>query len=105
RHGFYCPMPFEPVYDYSFDGVMKSWESSLQRLGLARIDILYVHDIGRLTHGDRHEVSFQQLTRGGGFRALEELRSSNEISAFGLGVNETAICLEALEHAELDVIL
>lgn len=105
RHGFCSPMPFQPVYDYSFDGVMASWEASRQRLGLARIDILYVHDIGRLTHGDQHEVSFRQLTRGGGFRALEELRSSNEISAFGLGVNETAVCLEAMERAELDVIL
>jgi D-threo-aldose 1-dehydrogenase len=50
-------------------------------------------------------VSFRQLTSGGGFRALEELRSSNEISAFGLGVNETAICLEAMEYVDLDVIL
>ena len=105
RHGFYSPMPFQPVYDYSFNGVMASWEASRQRLGLARIDILYVHDIGRLTHGDQHEVSFRQLTSGGGFRALEELRSSGEISAFGLGVNETAVCLEAMEYAKLDVIL
>jgi D-threo-aldose 1-dehydrogenase len=105
RHGFYSPMPFRPVYDYSFDGVMASWEASRQRLGLARIDILYVHDIGRRTHGDQHEVTFRQLTSGGGFRALEELRSSNEISAFGLGVNETAICLEAMEYVDLDVIL
>jgi D-threo-aldose 1-dehydrogenase len=105
RHGFYSPMPFQPVYDYSFGGVMASWEASRQRLGLARIDILYVHDIGRMTHGDQHEVSFRQLTSGGGFRALEELRSSGEISAFGLGVNETAVCLEAMEYADLDVIL
>lgn len=105
RHGFYSPMPFQPVYDYSFDGVMSSWEASRQRLGLARIDILYVHDIGRMTHGDQHEVSFRQLTSGGGFRALEELRSSGEISAFGLGVNETAICLEAMKYVNLDVIL
>jgi D-threo-aldose 1-dehydrogenase len=105
RHGFCSPMPFQPVYDYSFNGVMASWEASRQRLGLARIDILYVHDIGRRTHGDQHEASFRQLTSGGGFRALEELRSSSEISAFGLGVNETAICLEAMEYVDLDVIL
>ena len=105
RHGFHSPMPFQPVYDYSFDGVMASWEASKQRLGLARIDILYVHDIGRMTHGDQHEASFRQLTIGGGFRALEELRSSGEISAFGLGVNETAVCLEAMKYVDLDVIL
>jgi len=45
------PLPFDPVYDYSYDGVMRSFEDSLQRLGLARIDILYVHDIGAMQHG------------------------------------------------------
>lgn len=105
RHGFLSPLPFEPEFDYSFDGVMGSWEASRQRLGLARIDILYVHDIGSLTHGDRHEKFFRQLTDGGGFRALEQLRLAGSIQAFGLGVNETAICLEAMKHAHLDVIL
>ena len=105
RHGFCSPMPFEPEFDYSFDGVMTSWEASRQRLGLAHIDILYVHDIGRLTHGERHEMTFRQLTDGGGFRALEQLRGAGEILAFGIGVNETAICLEAMRHAHLDVIL
>jgi len=105
RHGFYSPMPFEPEFDYTFDGVMTSWEASRQRLGMARIDILYVHDIGRLTHGDRHEATFRQLTDGGGFRALEQLRIGGAIKAFGLGVNETAICLDAMRHVHLDVIL
>jgi D-threo-aldose 1-dehydrogenase len=105
RHGYCSPMPFEPVYDYSFDAVMASWEASLQRLGLARIEILYIHDIGRLTHGDQNAVHFQQLTQGGGFRALEQLRSAGAIHAFGLGVNEIAVCLEAMNHAQLDIIL
>jgi D-threo-aldose 1-dehydrogenase len=105
RHGFCSSMPFEPVYDYSYDGVMRSWEASLQRLGMAGVDILYIHDIGRLTHGDRHDVTFLQLTDGGGFRALEELRAGGAIRAFGLGVNETAICLEAMRETRLDVIL
>jgi D-threo-aldose 1-dehydrogenase len=105
RHGFRSSIPFQPIYDYSHDGVMRSWEASLQRLGMARVDILFVHDIGRLTHGDRHEETFRQLTDGGGFRALEELRASGEISAFVLGVNETAICLEAMRQTRLDVIL
>src|SRR5687767_8712089 len=55
KYGFCSPMPFEPVYDYSYDGVMRSFEDSLQRLGLSRIDIIYMHDIGRVTHGKRHE--------------------------------------------------
>jgi D-threo-aldose 1-dehydrogenase len=105
RHGFCSPMPFEPQFDYTFEGVMSSWEASKQRLGLAHIDILYAHDIGRLTHGERHEATFRQLTDEGGFRALEQLRAAGEILAFGIGVNEIAICLEAMKHAHLDVIL
>jgi D-threo-aldose 1-dehydrogenase len=105
RHGFHSPMPFEPEYDYSYDGIMRSWEASLQRLGLARVDILLVHDIGRLTHGERHQASFDQLTSGGGFKALEELRAGRAIRAFGLGVNEVAVCHEAMKHTHLDVVL
>lgn len=104
RNGFCSPLPFESVYDYSYGGIMRSYEDSLQRLGLARIDILYVHDIGRLTHGEGHARTFAELT-GGGFRALEELRASGAIAGFGLGVNEWEVCLEAMAHADLDVIL
>ena len=105
RHGYATPMPFEPVYDYSYDAVMKSYEASLQRLGLGRIDILYVHDIGRLTHGDQNVARMAELTKGGGLRALEELRSAKAISGFGMGVNEIPACLEVMDHARLDVIL
>ena len=105
RHGFRSPMPFERIYDYSHDGVLRSYEDSLQRLGIARIDLLYVHDIGRLTHGAEHDHHFGQLTRGGGFRALERLRAEGAIAGFGLGVNEWQICLEAMDHADLEVVL
>ena len=104
RDGFHSPMPFESVYDYSYSGILRSYEDSLQRLGLARIDILYVHDIGRLTHGEDHPRAFAQLV-GGGFRALEELRAAGAIAAFGLGVNEWEVCLEAMEVSDLDVVL
>ncbi len=105
RHGYATPMPFLPVYDYSYDAVMKSYEASLQRLGLSRIDILYIHDIGRLTHGEQNEARMAELTRGGGFKALEELRATKQIAGFGMGVNEVPACLEVMAHAKLDVIL
>ena len=105
RDGFQSPLPFTPVFDYSYDGIMRSWEASLHRLGLARINILYVHDIGSLTHGAGHAETFGALTRGGGFRALEKLRADGAIDAFGLGVNEWQVCLEAMDHAEMDIIL
>lgn len=105
RCGFRSAMPFTPVFDYSYDGVMKSWESSLQRLGVARIDMLYVHDIGRVTHGYRHPERLHQLIHGGGLRALAQLRAEGQIDAVGIGVNEIQVCLELLEETDLDVIL
>ncbi len=105
RQGFASPLPFDRVFDYSYEGVMRSFEDSQHRLGLARIDILYVHDIGALTHGDRHPALFAQLTRGGGFRALEDLRAGGAIRAFGVGANEWQVCEEAMDHADLDLVL
>ena len=105
RHGYATPMPFEPVFDYSYDAVMRSFEESLQRLGLARVDLLYIHDIGRMTHGEENVFRMAELTSGGGLKALEELRASSAIAGFGIGVNEVAACLEVMEHARLDVIL
>lgn len=105
RHGFRSPLPFTPVYDYSHDGILRSWEASLHRLGLGRIDLLLVHDIGRVTHGDAHAERFAQLTRGGGFRALERLKAEGAIAGYGIGVNEVEACLDCLEVAPLDAIL
>jgi D-threo-aldose 1-dehydrogenase len=105
RHGYATPMPFEPVYDYGYDAIMRSFADSLQRLGLSHIDILYIHDIGRLTHGTAHEGRMRELIMGGGLKALEELRDKNLISGFGVGVNEVPVCLEIMDHARLDVIL
>lgn len=105
RDGFRSPMPFRMRYDYSHDGVLRSHEHSLQRLGLARVDLLYVHDIGRLTHGAAADEHWRQLTRGGGLRALERLRGEGAIAGFGIGVNEIAVCLEVMAETRLDAIL
>lgn len=95
RHGFVTPMPFKVRYDYSYDGIMRSYEASLQRLGLARIDILLVHDIGKLTHGEDNARHFADLADGG-YRALDQLRGSGQVSAIGLGVNEWEVCADAM---------
>jgi D-threo-aldose 1-dehydrogenase len=105
RHGFLSPMPFEPEFDYSYDGVLRSHEQSLQRLGLARVDILLIHDIGRQTHGDAHAAKLTQLIDGGGLNALRRLRDEGTVSAIGLGVNEVEICLDLTDRVELDVLL
>ena len=105
RHGFVSPMPFEPMFDYSLDGILRSHEQSLQRLGLARIDLLLIHDIGRFTHGEKHAATMAQLTQGGGFDALRRLRDEKLVSAIGIGVNEIDICLEVMDRVELDALL
>lgn len=82
------PLPFLDTYDYTYDGVMRAFEDSQQRLGLDYIDVLLVHDVGRAWHGDQSEFYWNQL-RASGYKALDELRSSGAVSAIGLGVNET----------------
>lgn len=103
--GWAHPLPFRPVYDYSHEGVLRSFEDSLQRLGLDRIDILFVHDIGRRTHGEHHARHWHALTHGGGFRALEALRDEGLIRAFGLGVNEVEVVRDAMQETHLDCTL
>ena len=95
----------EAVYDYSYDGVMQSMEESLQRLGIGSLDIVYIHDIGVQTHGPAKHASILELALEGGYAALTRLRDEGVIAAIGIGVNETAVCLEALQRVPLDHIL
>lgn len=99
------PMPFRDVFDYSYSGIMRSCEDSLQRLGLARIDVLYVHDIGARQHGKEAHPEIMRTFREGGYRALEELRSAGIVRAVGVGVNEREVLLEAMEWGAWDVFL
>ena len=100
---YVAPLPFRPTYDYSYDGVMRSFDASRQRIGVFSPDILYVHDIGRMTHGDRHDHYWSQLTTGGGFRALGELRDAGLVKAVGLGVNEWQAVSDAMDVFDIDV--
>ena len=99
------PLPFDVVFDYSYDGIMRSFEDSLQRLGLARIDILYVHDIGVYQHGSQAHPALMRTLRDSGYRALEELRNGGVVRAIGIGVNEREVLLEAMEWGNWDAFL
>lgn len=103
--GFAAPLPFRPHFDYTYDGILRSHDDSLRRLGLERIDILFVHDIGKVTHGANDGHYWRQLTQGGGFRALDALRASGQVAAVGLGVNETDVILRAMAEFDLDCTL
>ena len=104
RHGFYAPEPFEPTFDYSYDGVMRSFDSSLKRLRTATIDILLCHDIGELTHGADHAQRMSEFLNGG-YRAMQALRADGRVRALGIGVNEWEVCSTLLPECEMDCVL
>jgi D-threo-aldose 1-dehydrogenase len=92
------------VFDYSRAGVQRSFEGSIQRLGIEHVDLLLLHDIGRRTHGDLHaEVMRQALDEA--LPVMAELRRSGAVAAIGVGVNEQAVCLELLPRSDLDCIM
>jgi D-threo-aldose 1-dehydrogenase len=104
QHGYVDTLPFVQRYDYTAAGVRRSVEDSLQRLGLARIDLIYVHDIDRATHGDAHPARLSAALDGG-LPALSRLKAEGTIAGYGLGVNDVAICIDVLRRSDLDVIL
>lgn len=94
-------LPFRIEYDYSYDGIMRSLEHSLQRMGMDYIDLIYIHDVGRMTHGAAHDSMMKSLLTSG-YRALTELREQKIVRAIGLGVNEWEVCVEIMPHTDLD---
>lgn len=93
--GFAVPAAYRRRWDFSRDGVLRSLEDSLTRLGLDRVDIVYVHD------PDDH---FEEALRGA-FPALRELREQGVIGAFGAGMNQAAMLGEFVRRTDLDVVL
>lgn len=104
-HGFIDPLPNDVHYDYSAEGFRQSLEGSRERLGVDYIDIVYVHDIGVYTHGEADNQRHMQHLMGDGLAYLAELKAAGKIGAYGLGVNESAICVEIMQTHPLDVIL
>jgi D-threo-aldose 1-dehydrogenase len=96
--------PFKFHYDYSYDGTMRSFEDSLQRLALERIDICYIHDIDVFTRGKDQPEVFEQAMDGT-WRALESLKAQKMVGAIGVGVNEWQVCHEALKRRDFDCFL
>jgi len=97
-------LPFEVTYDYSYDGVMRSMEDSWQRLGLDRIDIVYLHDCSPKWRGELYEADFRDAVEGG-YRALDELRSSGVVGAIGVGTKDWDVCLRFSRAVDLDVVM
>ena len=97
-------LPFEGVLDYGYDGVMRSFEDSLQRLGLNRVDIVFIHDVDRRNQGDDYPRRFREAMDGA-YRALERLRGDGTVSAIGAGVNEWEPCRDFALAGDFDCFL
>jgi D-threo-aldose 1-dehydrogenase len=97
-------LPFEPIFDYSYDGVMRQVEDSLQRLATNRIDILLIHDADVWTHGEEAERRFEEAMSGA-YRALDKLRGEGAVRAIGCGLNEWESCQRFLEAGDFDCFL
>ena len=94
------------VYDYTHDGVLRSVEFSLERLGVDRIDALYAHDLDIFNHGSQEALDAKLAEfMEGGYRALLRLREEGVIRAFGAGVNEWRPCQQLLERGDFDLFL
>jgi len=96
---------FKFHYDYSYDGTMRAFEDSLQRLGLERVDIALIHDCDVFIHGaELQKVYFKQAVEGA-YMALDKLRSAGVVKAIGFGVNDTDVMLAAMRETDSDVLL
>jgi len=101
---FASTAPFDIVYDYSHDGTLRSLDDSLQRLGLARVDIAYIHDVNPKWAGDALEARYRQSMEGA-YRALDRLRSEGVIRAIGVGVNDVDMLLRFASDGDFDVFM
>lgn len=101
---FVSPLPNRPVFDYSAGGIERSYEESLRRLGLDRVQILLLHDIDRAHHPVRHRAIVQQLLDEA-LPTLQRLKADGRVDAIGLGICEWDIGYEILANAEIDCVL
>ncbi|MEJ3654427.1 aldo/keto reductase [Actinomycetes bacterium KLBMP 9759] len=93
--GFAVPADQRRVWDFSADGVRRSLDDSLERLGLDRVDLLLIHD------PDDH---WEQAV-GEAYPALHELRAQGVIGAIGAGMNQSAMLTRFVRETEIDAVL
>jgi len=96
----------QEVYDYSYDGIMRSVEFSLERLGVDRVDILYAHDLDIFNHGSPEALAARMdELMGSGYQAMIALRDQGVVKAIGGGINEWQACQTLAERGDFDLFL
>lgn len=98
-------LPFETIYDYSYDGTLRSIEESQRRLGTDRFEIALIHDIDVHTHGVTGQPARFREALAGAYPALRRLRDEGTLAAIGVGVNDWRVCQACLEAADFDCFL
>ena len=104
QHGYVDILPFRQTWDFSAGGTRRSVEDSLQRLGLARLDVAYVHDPDEATHGENAPAVLRQLLAET-LPALQQLKREGLVGAIGLGTNDVEVVLQVLRQVDLDVLM
>lgn len=104
QHGYVDILPFRQAWDFSASGTRRSVEDSLQRLGLSRLDVAYVHDPDAATHGARAPEVLRQVLRET-LPTLQQLKKEGLVRAIGLGTNDVDVVLQVLREADLDVLM
>ncbi|MAE63475.1 MAG: pyridoxal 4-dehydrogenase [Phycisphaeraceae bacterium] len=102
---FVGALPFDLKFDYSYDGVMRSYEDSTIRLGLNRIDLLIIHDLDHWFHVTDEAVEARLKELESGWKALTELKSAGLIHGIGAGINQKAMMMPFMERFDLDFFL
>lgn len=97
-------LPFDIEFDYSREGVLRSFDESLERLGLERVDLLLIHDVNRKYHGGRVHERFREAITGA-YPALVELRRAGAIRAIGVALNELDVCERFVREGDFDAIM
>jgi D-threo-aldose 1-dehydrogenase len=95
---------FEVDFDYSYDGVMRSYEQALQRLALDTVDALVIHDLDELFLGG-DLARFERQLFDSGIRALSELKASGAVKAYGMGINRGATLETTAAKVNIDFAL
>lgn len=94
-NGFAVPATHRRVWDFSADGIRRTLDASLERLGLDRVDVVYLHD-----PDDHAEAAFRE-----GYPALEKLRSEGVVGAIGAGMNQVGMLTRFVRDTDVDVVL
>ena len=95
---------FSVTFDYSYDGIMRSYEQALQRLAIDTIDALVIHDLDAAYHGE-HFAHRRNDLASSGIKAIQELKSSGDIKAYGMGINTTEALNSVATQVDLDFVL